>query len=54
MNDKLYELAVKAIDRYSSDCSVSPDETACGLRDLRDHITITLDGLKNDRKYDDR
>ena len=46
LNDTLYDNALKAIERYFRDQSVSIAETRAGLQSLQDEIVVMLDAIR--------
>ena len=46
LNDTLYDNALKAIERYFRDRSVSIAETRAGLQSLQDEIVVMLDAIR--------
>ena len=46
-HDELIAAAKESIDELHSDTSVSPEQTLTDLKDVRDHLDITIDALSS-------
>jgi hypothetical protein len=46
-HDELIAAAKEAIDEVHSDTLVSPSQTLADLKDIRDHLDITIEALKS-------